>query len=135
MPLNMMQLVPPAVAAAVVSAGALLAREVLGLRLGRARLRAEASKDAASVAATTQENLLEQVRMLWTENAKLREREVESRARRRELERQCSFLERRCGMLEDELHRLRQRLDRFDRLLPGPPVHAAAGLVVTDPNS
>lgn len=131
MPMNLAQIVSPAAVAAAVSATALLAKELLGVRGRRARAAVEKRQGESELALRTHDSLLAQVQSLWAENASLREREAESRARCRELERTCGVLEQRCRELEFELELLRRRLDRFDRLLPDVSVTPTAVVAPT----
>jgi hypothetical protein len=96
-----MQILAPTVVAAVVSGAALLARELIAGRTsaGRARARDEGRR---------LQLLLEQTRLLWDENARLRRRERECEGRYRALAQRFGNLERRC-------RDLRRRLDCLGR--------------------
>lgn len=117
----MNDLLTPAVAAAVVSAIALLVRELMARRGDRAKLAHDGRRVDGDLAFRGQELLLKQIEALWSENASVKSREAECRARCREVERQAAQLEQRCRELELQIDRLRRRLDRFDRLHPATP--------------
>ena len=76
------QILTPTVVAAIVSAGALIARELLA-----GRFTARQSRDEQHL--RRQGVLMEQVRLLWTENAALRRREADCERRHRMLARRC----------------------------------------------
>lgn len=99
------QILTPTVVAAIVSAGALIARELLA-----GRFTARQSRDEQDL--RRQDVLMEQVRLLWTENANLRRREADCEHRHRMLARRCGDLERLCGVL-------RRRVDRLGRFVAG----------------
>lgn len=109
-----LNILAPTVVAAVVSAAALLARELL---VSRARKRDYASHTTAQGERSRQDRkvkqhavLLQQIQLLWAENTQLRQREADCEQRYRDLERRCADLERCCGDL-------RRRLDRLGRVV------------------
>ena|SRR5687768_7521305 len=97
------QVLTPTVVAAVVSAGALIARELLAGRFTARRSRAEIDLRRQGV-------LVEQVRLLLSENEGLRRRAAEC-------QRRYHKLERRCGELEHLCRALRRRVDRLGGLV------------------
>jgi hypothetical protein len=98
-----MDILTPTVVAAIVSGGALIAREMLA-----GRFTARQSRDEQDL--RRQGLVIEQVRLLWTQNATLRRREADCERRCRLLARRCAELERVCGVL-------RRRVDRLGRLV------------------
>ncbi len=116
----MQDLITPAVAAAIVSALALLVRELIARRGSFAKLQQDRQQIEGDLAVRGQEMLLKQIEGLWAENASVKTREAEGRARCRVLEQQVTTLEQHCRELEAQIEQLRRRLDRHDRLLPGP---------------
>lgn len=111
-------LAAPTVVAAIVSALALVLRDVLGRRGERDKLTENARRHDDDVSIRGQELLLKQIESLWRENAASRAREAESRQRCRDLEKRCEELVARCAQLQQMLDQLRSRLDRVDRDCP-----------------
>ena len=107
-------LLAPTVSAAIVSAAALILREILvrhaQRRDGRARLDLDKTTRRDDHVIEQTRVLLQQIQLLWSENAALKRREAECEARYRDLERRCRVVERQCDLL-------RRRLDRFGRIV------------------
>jgi hypothetical protein len=113
------------VVAAVVSASALVVREMIVRRGEHRRLTRQAEHREGELALDGQRVLLEQTQALWSENESLNQREIASRKRCIDLEKQVRLLEEKVRQLKIEMDLLRRRLDRFDRVLPTPPMMLA----------
>ena len=97
----------PTAVAALVSGATLLAREAV-CRLGRRRdlrerLAADGERSRGELAVQQSSLLLQQIQLLWTENAALKRAETECVQRHRELERRCRELEASCESLTRRL--------------------------------